>query len=177
MSNSSVKDSSWNKIIAAIAVILPLVVAILYYMPKTGEAGEMVRAIPLFNAIVNGCTFVLITAGIISIKNSKQTLHRFFMVSAMVLSVIFLLGYVAYHAQVESTPYGGEGLIRTVYFAILISHIALAAIIAPLVLVTVYRAVKGDMEKHKKIAKITYPIWLYVSITGIIVYVMISPYY
>lgn len=177
MNNSNVKDSKWNKIIAAIAVVLPLVVAVLYYMPKSGEAGEMVRAIPFFNAIVNGCTFLLITAGIVAIKTGKQTWHRYFMMSAMVMSVIFLLGYVAYHAQVESTPFGGEGMIRTVYFIILISHIVLAAVIAPLVLVTVYRAIKGDFEKHKKIAKITYPIWLYVSITGIIVYVMISPYY
>jgi putative membrane protein len=104
-------------------------------------------------------------------------MHRYLMMSAMVMSVIFLLGYVAYHAQVESTSFGGEGAIRTIYFVILISHIVLAAIIAPLVLVTVYRAIKGDLEKHKKIARITYPIWLYVSITGIIVYVMISPYY
>lgn len=177
MSNLNEKDLKWNKVIAVIALVLPLVVALLYYMPKSGEAGEMVRAIPFFNAIVNGCTFLLISAGIVAIKTGKQTLHRYFMMSAMVMSVIFLLGYVAYHAQVESTPFGGEGIIRTIYFAILISHIVLAAIIAPLVLVTVYRAVSGDLEKHKKMARITYPIWLYVSITGIIVYLMISPYY
>lgn len=177
MSNLNGKDNMWNKIIAVIALVLPLVVAVLYYMPKSGEPGELVRAIPFFNAVVNGCTFVLIAAGIVAVKSGKKQVHRTFMLSAMVMSVIFLLGYVTYHAQVESTPFGGEGAIRTIYFTILISHIVLAAIIAPLVLVTVYKAVKGDFETHKKWARITYPIWLYVSITGIIVYAMISPYY
>ena len=99
------------------------------------------------------------------------------MASAVLMSVLFLIGYVVYHASVESTKFGGEGDIRYIYFFILITHIILAAALAPLVLLTLFRAIKQDFEKHKKIARWTYPIWLYVSITGIVVYLMISPYY
>ena len=99
------------------------------------------------------------------------------MKSAIALSVLFLVLYVAYHMTTDSTKYGGEGIMRTVYFVILISHIGLSIIVIPLVLTTYVKALSQQFDKHKKIARITFPIWLYVAITGVIVYLMISPYY
>jgi putative membrane protein len=166
-----------NKIIALIAVVLPVAVAVLYYLPKGGEPGELVRSIPMFNAILNGSTFVVLVAGIVAIKSGNKVLHRILMMTAFMLGVLFLIGYVAYHSQVESTHFGGEGMAKMIYFFLLITHIVLAAGLAPLVLITFSRALKGNFEGHKKMAKWTYPIWMYVSITGIIVYLMIEPYY
>ena len=173
----NLKENEGNKWITAIGIILPVVVAILYYFPKSGEAGAFVKSIPAFNALLNGATFLVITAALVAIKSGKRILHRNLMASAVLMSVLFLIGYVVYHASVESTKFGGEGDIRYIYFFILITHIILAAALAPLVLLTLFRAIKQDFEKHKKIARWTYPIWLYVSITGIVVYLMISPYY
>ena len=166
-----------NKIIAIIAVVLPVVVAIMYYMPKGGNISELVMSIPKFNAILNGSTFVVIIAGLIAIKSGNKVLHRILMMTAFVLGVLFLLGYVTYHSQVESTHFGGEGIEKIIYFFLLITHIVLAAGLAPLVLVTFSKALTGKFEAHKKLAAWTYPIWLYVSITGIVVYLMIEPYY
>lgn len=171
------KEKETNKWIAAIAVILPLAVAIVYYLPKGGETNSAFLAIPKFNAILNGATFVTLVAGLVAIKSGRIMLHRNLMLSAIIMSALFLVGYVIYHSQVPSTEFLGQGIIRTVYFTILITHIILAAVIAPLVLVTLARAIKGDFEKHKKIARWTYPIWLYVSLTGLMVYLLISPYY
>ncbi len=165
-----------NKIIAIIAIVLPVAVAILYYLPK-GDASELVRSIPKFNAMLNGATFVVLVMGIVAIKKGNKVLHGNLMKSAFMLGVLFLIGYVTYHSQVESTHFGGEGTVKYVYFFLLITHIVLAAGLAPMVLVTISRALKGDFEGHKKIAKWTYPIWMYVSVTGIIVYLMIAPYY
>ena len=171
------KKENNSKWITAIAILLPVAVAFLYYLPKGDEANEWVRSIPKFNAILNGSTFLILVSGLVAVKSGKKILHRNLMLSAVITSVLFLVGYVTYHALVESTKFGGEGSVRYVYFFILITHIILAASLAPLVLITLSRAIKGDFEKHKKMAKWTYPIWLYVSLTGIMVYVMISPYY
>ncbi|MBT8321336.1 MAG: DUF420 domain-containing protein, partial [Eudoraea sp.] len=126
---------------------------------------------------INGATAVLLIAAVIAIKNGKQRLHQNLMTSCIVLSVVFLLMYVAYHMTSDSTPYGGEGWLRYVYFFILITHIMLSIVIIPLVLKTYARAYLKKFEQHRKIAKITFPIWLYVAITGVVVYLMISPYY
>ncbi|MGB0391591.1 MAG: DUF420 domain-containing protein [Salibacteraceae bacterium] len=158
-------------------MLLPIVVAILYFIPKGGEAGDFVRSIPRFNAFINGATFLSLLAGVVAIKTGKKDLHRLLMVVSFVLGILFLVGYVAYHSQVESTHFGGEGTEKIVYFFLLISHILLAACVAPLVLITILRAVKGNFEGHRKVAKWTYPIWMYVTLSGIIVYLMISPYY
>lgn len=170
-------DGLKNKLIIAIATLLPIVVTILYFIPKGDQPNDFLREIPKFNAIINGLTFLALIFGVRAIKSGNKVLHRALMISAFMLGTLFLIGYVAYHSQVESTHFGGEGVIKIVYFSLLISHILLAAVLAPLVLISISRALNGDFVKHKKIAKITYPIWLYVSITGIIVYLMIAPYY
>ena len=112
-----------------------------------------------------------------AIKNGKRKLHENLMKAAIALSVAFLGMYVAYHMTSEATKYGGEGVLKAVYFFILITHITLSIVTIPLVLVTYVRALAERFDKHKKIAKITFPIWLYVAVTGVLVYLMISPYY
>ncbi len=159
------------------SVLIPIAVAILYFMPKGDSVSEEIMFLPKLNAILNGTTSVLLVAAFFAIKNKNIELHRKLMFSAIILSVLFLLSYVTYHALAESTHFGGEGTIKYVYFFILLSHILLAIIIVPLVLVSFTRALSEKFDKHKKIARITLPLWLYVTVTGVIVYLMISPYY
>ena len=166
-----------SKYIIAITIFLPVAVAGMYFLPKSEDVSLVVKSIPQFNAMLNATSFVVLVAGLVAIKRKKKELHRILMSLAIMLSGLFLVGYVIYHSQVESTEFLGEGIVKIMYFFILITHIILAATLAPMVLFTFTRAVKGDFVKHKKLAKWTYPIWLYVSLTGIIVYLMISPYY
>ena len=166
-----------SKYIIAITIFLPVAVAGMYFLPKSDDVSHLVKAIPKFNAMLNGTSFVVLVSGLVAIKTRRKELHRILMSLAIMLSTLFLVGYVTYHSQVESTPFGGEGIIKMVYFFILITHIILAATLAPMVLFTFTKAIKKDFVVHKRLAKWTYPIWLYVSLTGIIVYLMISPYY
>jgi putative membrane protein len=129
------------------------------------------------NAIINSMVSVLLVAGLIAVKNGKYHLHRNVMMTAMVLSLLFLVSYICHHLFSESTSYGGEGAMKSVYYFILITHIILAAVILPFILYTSYRALVAEWPTHRKLAKITWPIWFYVSVTGVVVYLMISPYY
>jgi len=129
------------------------------------------------NAIINGTVSVLLIAGMVAIKNKKRKLHERIMLTAMILSALFLVSYICHHLFAGSTPFGGTGIIKLVYLILLATHILLAAIILPFILFTAYRALTTEYPKHKKLAKITWPIWLYVSITGVVVYLLISPYY
>lgn len=129
------------------------------------------------NAIINSIVAILLLAGLVSAKNRKYALHKKIMLSAMVLSLLFLVSYIAHHLLAGETTFGGEGTIRYVYYSILITHIILAAIILPFILFTAYRALINENEKHRKLAKITWPIWFYVAVTGPVVYLLISPYY
>ena len=133
--------------------------------------------LPPIYATVNGITTVILLLALKAIKSKNINLHKNLMKTAIALSLAFLLMYVAYHMTSDSTPYGGEGFIRYVYFFILISHIILSIGIIPMVLFTYVRAFTKQFEDHKKIARYTFPIWLYVAVTGVIVYFMISPYY
>jgi len=133
--------------------------------------------LPPIYATINGITAVVLFTAVWAIKNGKQQLHENLMKFAISLSVAFLVMYVAYHMTSESTKFGGEGAIKYVYYFILITHIALSVIIIPFVLFTYVRALSKSFERHKKLARITYPMWLYVAVTGVIVYLMISPYY
>lgn len=166
-----------KKLIIVLSVVVPVLVAILYLLPKNFEVGEEVYYLPMLNAVLNGSTFFVLIFALRAIKNGNIELHRKLMTTALGLSVLFLLSYVTYHALTESTPYGGEGIIKGVYLVILLTHIVLAAAVVPLVLVTFSRALSEKFDKHKKIARITLPIWLYVTFTGVVVYLMISPYY
>ena len=129
------------------------------------------------SAIINSIVAVLLVVGLITAKQKKFALHKKIMMLAIILSVLFLLSYIAHHLLTAETKFGGEGTIKTIYYIILFTHIPLAGIILPFILFTAYRALIGEYEQHKKLTRITWPIWFYVAVTGVIVYLMISPYY
>lgn len=181
--NSTVATSPGNftkyKVLAAVlGIVVPVAVAVLYYFPEVFRIeGAQVKALPAVNAVLNSLTALLLMAGYYFIRRKDVAKHRAMMGSAFLMGSLFLVSYVAYHSQVTSTKFGGEGLIRSVYYFILITHILLAAVTVALVLFTLYFALTEQFQKHRRIARWTYPIWLYVSVTGVIVYFMISPYY
>ncbi len=172
-------ETKYNKLIIALSVIIPLAVAALFgvNLRKLGYDVEPLSFLPPIYATINGFTAVLLVAAVVAIKNGKRVLHERLMKTAIACSVAFLVMYVAYHMTADSTKFGGEGTIKYIYFFILITHIVLSIVIIPLVLITYVKALAQRFDKHKKIAKITFPIWLYVAITGVVVYLMISPYY
>ncbi|MDB4303524.1 DUF420 domain-containing protein, partial [Desulfosarcina sp.] len=128
-------------------------------------------------ASINAITALVLISAFFAIKNNKVPLHKSLMTLAIILSALFLLMYVAYHMTSDSTKFGGEGIIKYVYYFILITHILLSIIVIPFVLITYVRAITNNIERHKKIAKITFPLWLYVAISGVLVFILISPYY
>lgn len=172
-------EKKYNKWIIVLSVAIPLVVALLFgvNLRKLGYDVEPLSFLPPIYATINGLTAVVLVSAVLAIKNGKRKLHENLMKFAIGLSVLFLAMYVAYHMTADSTKFGGEGTIRYVYYFILITHICLSVIIIPFVLVTYVRALAQRFDKHKKLAKITFPLWLYVAVTGVIVYLMISPYY
>lgn len=129
------------------------------------------------NAVINSIVSVLLLAGLAAVRGRRYVLHKRIMISAVVLSALFLLSYICHHLLAADTPYGGTGPIRYVYFFILITHIFLAAIILPFVLYTAYRGLTSEWPQHRRLARITWPVWWYVSVTGVLVYLFISPYY
>lgn len=165
-----------SRTIFIISVAVPALVAVLFFTPALKLQID-VSFLPKLNACINSLVSVLLITGFYFIRKRNIPAHRFCMLSAFSLSALFLISYVVYHSAAEDTKYGGEGSIRYVYFFILITHILLATIILPFILITVSRALTERFDKHRKIARITFPLWLYVSITGVIVYLMISPYY
>ncbi|MCD0468005.1 DUF420 domain-containing protein [Flavobacterium sp. ENC] len=172
-------EKKFSKFIIAVSIVIPLVVAILFgvKLKDLGIQVEPLSFLPPIYATTNGVTAVVLVWAVLAVKNGKRKLHERLMTFAIALSVAFLVMYVAYHMTSESTKFGGEGIIRYVYFFILISHILLSVAIIPLVLISYVRALSESFDRHKKIAKITFPLWLYVAVTGVVVYLMISPYY
>jgi putative membrane protein len=179
--NSAVDPGSFTKYKVAAAVlgaVIPLAVAVLYFFPDVFRIeGAQVKALPKVNAVLNSLTAVFLMAGYYFIRRKNVVYHRAMMSMAFLLGSLFLVSYVAYHSQVASTKFGGEGLVKGIYYFILLTHIVLAAITVGLVLFTLYFALTQQFQKHRRIARWTYPIWLYVSVTGVIVYFMIAPYY
>lgn len=172
-------ETKYKKYIVGVSIVIPLVVAVLFSF-KLKDIGIHVAPLsflPPIYATINGLTAAVLVVAIIAIKNGKRTLHEKLMKFAIALSLAFLVMYVAYHMTAESTKFGGEGVIQFVYFFILISHIFLSVAVIPLVLISYVRALSERFDSHKRIAKITFPIWLYVAVTGVIVYLMIAPYY
>ena len=168
-----------NIIIAVISIAVPAVVVFLLKLtPPDVKLGINLNFFPKFNAFINSLTTLSLLIGFYFIKQKDIVKHRYSMITALGLSSIFLLSYIFYHTlKGEDTHFGGAGFIRPVYFFVLTSHIFLAAIILPLVLKTFSKALLGKFNEHKKWAKWTYPLWLYVAITGVLVYVLLAPYY
>ena len=165
----------YKKLIMVVSVLIPVVVALLFTV-KIPNVAQLSFLPPIY-ASINGITAIILVLALIAIKNKKIKLHEGLMKTAIGLSLAFLLMYVAYHMTSDSTSYRGTGSIKYVYYFILITHILLSIGIIPMVLVTYVRAISKNFEDHKRIARITFPIWLYIAVTGVVVYVMISPYY
>lgn len=172
-------EKKYNKWIIVLSIVVPLLVALLFgvNLRKLGYDVKPLSFLPPIYATINGITAIVLIVAVLAIKNGKQKLHENLMKLAISLSVLFLGMYVAYHMTSDSTKFGGEGVVKYIYYFILITHILLSVIIIPFVLVTYVRALSKRFDKHKKIARITFPLWLYVAVTGVIVYLMISPYY
>ena len=164
----------YNKRIVLLSILIPLVVAILFGVKI--EVSLPIFLPPIY-ASINALTAVLLILAFWAVRNKKVELHKKLMKSAIVFSILFLMLYVVYHMTSNSTKFGGEGNLKTIYFLVLISHIILSIIVIPFVLITYVRAITNNIQLHKKIAKITFPLWLYVTISGVIVYLMIAPYY
>ena len=172
-------EKKYNKWIIALAIVIPVVVAILSRV-KLQDFGIEVAPLtflPPIYATINGLTALVLIVAVIAIKKKNRKLHERLMKLAITLSVAFLVMYVAYHMTSDSTKFGGEGSVKFIYYFILITHIVLSIVIIPFVLITYVRGITNNIERHKKIAKLTFPLWLYVAVTGVIVYLMISPYY
>jgi len=172
-------ENKYNKWIVFLSIAIPLVVVLLFgvNLKKLGFDVEPLSFLPPIYASINGFTAIVLIFAVIAIKNGKVNLHQNLMKIAIGCSIVFLAMYVGYHMTSDSTKFGGEGFIKYLYYFILVTHIVLSIAIIPLVLITYVRALAQVFDKHKKIAKITFPIWLYVAVTGVIVYLMISPYY
>jgi putative membrane protein len=141
------------------------------------DLGFDVHLFAFINSVINGTVAVLLVAALWAVKTKQYALHRNLMIGALVLSVLFLVSYIAHHLLAGETSYGGEGMMKTIYYVILFTHIPLAGIILPFILFTAYRGLISEWVSHRKLAKITWPIWFYVAVTGVLVYWMISPYY
>lgn len=165
-------------IVIALSLLIPAVVAVLLLSAKTTITTSFdVHLLPRFHAILNSLTAVILMSAYIAIRRKKILVHKTLMLTALFCSVLFLVSYVTYHSLAESTSYGSDGFDRYIYYFILITHIVLAAVIVPLVGFTLLRALTGRFQKHKKLARWTLPVWLYVAVTGVIVYLMIRRYY
>lgn len=172
-------EKKYSKLIIAVSIIIPLIVALLFSvkLKDFGFQVEPLSFLPPIYATINGFTAIILVAAVIAIKNGNRILHQRLMTTAISLSILFLMMYLAYHMTADSTKFGGEGAVKYIYFFILITHILLSIVIIPMVLITYVRALSQRFDQHKKIARITFPIWLYVAVTGVVVYLMISPYY
>lgn len=164
----------YKKLIIVLSVVIPIAVAVLF---KVQIPGYDLSFLPPIYATINGLTAVLLVTAVMAIRNGKRQLHERLMKLCIFLSASFLVMYILYHMTSAPTTYGGEGAFKYIYYFILISHILLSVVVIPFVLFTFSRGISGNFERHKALARYTYPLWLYVAVTGVIVYVMISPYY
>ena len=192
-SNKKTLEQRFRLSIIIVSIVIPIAVAVLFTvkLKDFGIEVEPLSFLPPIYASINGLTAILLLMGVMAIKNGNKKVHERFMTMAIACSVVFLVMYVAYHMTADSTVYGdvdgnkildvtekaNAGSIRYLYLFILLSHIALSIVIIPLVLITYVRALAAQFDKHRKLAKITFPLWLYVAVTGVVVYLMISPYY
>jgi len=192
-SNKKTLEQRFRLSIIIVSIVIPIAVAVLFTvkLKDFGIEVEPLSFLPPIYASINGLTALLLVMGVMAIKNGNKKVHERFMTMAIACSVVFLVMYVAYHMTADSTVYGdidgnkildatekaNAGSIRHLYLFILLSHIALSIVIIPLVLITYVRALAAQFDKHRKLAKITFPLWLYVAVTGVVVYLMISPYY
>lgn len=180
----SMLQQHWTKndkkaylLIGLFSVVVFTAVVILGRVKLDLNLGFNVHIFAQLNAIINTCIAFILIAALWAVKAKKYQMHKTLMLSALVLSVVFLVSYILHHLLSGETRFGGTGSIRVIYYGLLISHIILAALILPFILYTAYRGLTGEYTKHKKIARYTWPLWFYVAVTGPLVYFLISPYY
>ncbi|MGI8313781.1 DUF420 domain-containing protein [Halobacillus mangrovi] len=172
------KEFNYVPWVVGLSIAINAIVVALLFIPKfEPQTGFDVTILPLLNAVLNSFTFVFLLAALYMILKKNVKWHKRFIFAAFTTTALFLVSYLTYHSMASSTSYGGEGILQTIYYFILITHIVLAAVIVPLALLTLARGLTMKVEKHRKIARWTMPLWLYVSLTGVLVYLMISPYY
>jgi putative membrane protein len=170
-------DKTARLLIFVVSAVVFMAVVILKNVKLNLDLGFDVHVFATINAMINSIVSILLLAALNAVKKGNYQAHKNMMILSMVLSILFLVSYIAHHLLSGNTAYGGTGVIRYFYFFILITHIFLAAVILPFILFTAYRGLTAEWPLHRKLAKITWPIWFYVSVTGVVVYVMISPYY
>ena len=170
-------DTKAKWLIGIFSFVVFAVVVLLGKLKLNVDLGFNPHVFATINAIINSVVAILLLAALVAVKNKKYLLHKKMMLAALILSILFLISYIAHHLFGGETKFGGVGMIRTFYFILLITHIFLASVILPFILFTTYRALIVEFTTHKKMAKITWPLWFYVAVTGPIIYLMISPYY
>ncbi len=170
-------DKRVFQVIMLLSVVVFGVVAVLYSLPKQDSIPEWARSLPLLNSLINGTCSVLLLLSLWCIKNKKVHWHKRLNLTAFVLSSIFLVSYIIFHSFGVETKFPLDNPLRPFYLVILLSHILLAAIVLPLVLISFYFGLTGKVDLHRKVSRFTFPVWLYVTVTGVLVYMMISPYY
>ena len=175
MIENTEETKKYNRLIWILSIVIPIAVAALFGIKIPGV--ERLGFLPPLYATINGMTAIILILAVLQIKKGNRKMHERLMKTAIGFSVLFLLLYITYHMTSDSTKFGGEGVLKYVYYFILITHIILSIVVIPFVLITFVRGITGQFDKHKKIARITFPLWLYVAISGVVVYLMISPYY
>lgn len=170
-------DAQAKTLIGIFSFVVFAAVVLLSNFKLSIHLGFNVHVFATFNAIINTIIAILLVAALVAVKTKHYLLHKKLMITALVLSVLFLISYIAHHLLAGETKFGGTGTIKVIYLIILFTHIFLAAIILPFILFTAYRALTAEFSLHKKLARYTWPLWLYVAVTGPIVYLFISPYY
>ena len=171
------KNTKNEKLVNVLSIAIPVAVAILIGIRTKIDLGAWTKVLPHIIGLLNTTTSITLIAGFIFIKNKNIIMHRRMMSLSFIQGSLFLVLYILYHVSNASTSYGGDGILKSIYYILLISHISLSIGVVWFVLRAVYYALSGQITKHKKIVKWTFPLWLYVSVTGVIVYLMISPYY
>jgi len=174
MTEKPIDSTKYNKVIVLLSIVIPVAVALLFGVKLDIELPVF---LPPIYAAINASTAVVLVLAVWAVANKKIVLHEQLIKVAVLLSICFLVLYIAYHMTSDSTTFGGEGIVKYIYYFVLLSHILLSIVVIPFVLITFVRGITRDIEKHKKIAKYTFPLWLYVAVTGVIVYLMIAPYY
>ncbi|RYE12173.1 MAG: DUF420 domain-containing protein [Sphingobacteriales bacterium] len=179
--NSTLQAKSNTKaaiFIGVVALLVPALVVVLMLLPQANRPdGIDVSFLPTLHAILNSCTALALITGYYFIRNGNRQYHRYAMWTAFVLSAIFLTSYVIYHSVAPSTKYGGDGVLRYIYYFILLTHILLSMAIVPMVLFSIFYGITNQLARHRRLSRWTFPIWLYVAVTGVLVYILISPYY
>lgn len=170
-------DARARVFIIAVSIIVFIAISVLSRVKLEVELGFDEHLFAKINAAINSTVSVLLLAGLFTVRNKNYLLHKRIMIVTIILSTLFLVSYICHHLFTGETKFGGEGTVRYVYYFILGTHIVLAGIILPFILFTAYRSMIGEYARHKKLARITWPIWFYVAVTGVVVYFMISPYY